>query len=131
MVSHYRELKVWQKGMELVTLVYKVTTGFPKEEMYGLTAQIRRSVVSLPSNIAEGAARDTTRDFLRFISITHGSLAELETQLLIAGNLGFLNTDKLSPLEQMMSEIGRMLNGLQRSLQEKLVTDHSPLVTPL
>ncbi len=131
MASYYRELSVWQKAMDLVTRVYQVTASFPKDELYGLTSQIRRSAISLPSNIAEGASRHTTKDFLRFISITHGSLAELETQLQISRNLDFIGDDQFVSLQRPLSEIGKMLNGLQKSLEEKLATDNLPLVTAL
>lgn len=131
MAQYYRDLKVWQKAIELVTEIYQHTSAFPKAEMYGITSQIRRSAISIASNIAEGAARESTRDFLRFISIADGSLAELETQLIIAKNLEFLTNDVLLSLEGKTNEIGKMLNGLQKSLQIKLTTNPLPLVTPL
>jgi four helix bundle protein len=130
MVKHYKELNVWQKAMEVVNDIYKLTASFPKDEVYGLTSQIRRAAVSIPSNIAEGAARDTTKDFLRFISITQGSLAELETQILIANNQDFVSEGDIFPLVRKMSDIGKMLNGLQKSLNDKSqATDHRSQAT--
>ena len=132
MTSHYAELKVWQKSVYFVTQIYQCTASFPKEELYGLTSQIRRAAISIPSNIAEGASRETTKDFLRFIGISNGSLAELQTQLIIAKNLGFIDDKKLLTIRDAGDEIGRMLNGLQKTLQQKLfclplTTSHSPL----
>lgn len=115
-VRSYRDLKVWQRSKALVVEVYKVTQPFPREEAYGLTAQIRRCAVSIPSNIAEGNAR-STKDYIRFLSISLGSLAELETQLEIAGDLGYLPQAQLKPLIDEAWEIGRMLSALTKSLQ--------------
>ncbi len=130
MAHYFEELKVWQKSVDLVTQVYNYTASFPKEEIYGLTAQIRRAAVSIPSNIAEGCSRESTRDFLRFLSISNGSLAELQTQLVIAKNLGFINTENLTIIRDSADEVGRMVNGLQKSLQKKLVSSSdSPLIT--
>ena len=91
MVRHYRELIVWQKAMDLVMRVYEATECFPQRELFGLTNQLRRAAVSIPSNIAEGQGRNTTADFLRFLSIARGSLQELETQILIASRLRYSN----------------------------------------
>jgi len=130
MVHYYEELKVWQKSVNFVTEVYKYTASFPKEEAYGLTSQIRRAAVSIPSNIAEGSSRETTRDFLRFLSISNGSLAELQTQFIIAKNLGFISLENLAILKESADEVGRMIHGLQKSLQKKLVSStHLPLTT--
>ena len=129
-IRNYADLQVWQKAMSLVTDIYKATTFFPREERYGLTAQIRRSAVSIPSNIAEGSARETTPDLLRFITIAYGSLAELETQLLIARNLDYLAEEIMFSLIQRCREIGRMLNGLRQSLRCSVEEDDSfPLTT--
>jgi four helix bundle protein len=94
-VKTYRDLLVWRKSMELVTEVYKQTKSFPKDEVWGLTIQIRRSAVSIPSNIAEGYGRNSTNDYIRFLQIASGSLYEVQTQLEIAFNLGFLNDDSI------------------------------------
>lgn len=114
--TNYRDLIAWQKAMDLVESVYKATAGFPKEELYGLTSQLRRAAVSIPSNIAEGQGRQTTRDFHRFLAVAYGSLREVETQILIAARLKYLHTDKRTQLMDAAGEIGRLLNGLMASL---------------
>jgi len=119
-VKRYDELIAWQKAMDLVEGVYNSTGPFPKEEIYGLTQQLRRSAVSIPSNIAEGQGRRSTADFLHHLSIAHGSLRELETQLLIAGRLRLLEDTRVDDLMKMCAEIGRLINGLYNSLSPKL-----------
>jgi four helix bundle protein len=119
-VRHYRELIVWQKAMDLVETVYRATDHFPKTEIYGLTSQIRRAAVSVPSNIAEGQARGTTRDFLHFLSVSQGSLMEVETQVTIAERLGYITTEQNTTLLEATAEVSRLLSGLRRSLNEKL-----------
>jgi four helix bundle protein len=114
-MKHYKDLLVWQKAIALVTQVYVVTRSFPREELYGLTSQIRRAAVSVPSNIAEGQARLTLGEFCHFLGIARASLAELDTQLIIATNLGYL-TETGSLFEQL-AEVGRMLSGLLSSLR--------------
>ena len=109
----YRDLVVWQKAMELVTEVYRGTAGFPKHELYGLTGQIRRAAVSVPSNLAEGHGRTSRREFHQFISQARGSLVEVETQLEIARNLGYLSAPIASELLAKAGRVGRMLNGLR------------------
>jgi four helix bundle protein len=112
----YRELAVWQKAMDLVVAVYKLTGSFTKTETYGLASQMQRAVVSVPSIIAEGHGLKQTQAYLRHLAIANGSLAELETQLEIAERLGYLaDQDKL--LMGQANEVGRMLSGLRRSLQ--------------
>ena len=91
MLKNYKELKVWQKSYELCLEIYRITAKFPTEERYGLTSQIRRSVVSIPSNIAEGYGRKTTLDYVRMLYISYGSVCELETQILLAGDLDLIN----------------------------------------
>ena len=120
---------VWQKATELALFVYSISKAFPKEEIYGLTSQIRRCSVSVPSNIAEGSERDSTRDYLRFINMAHASLAELETQFYIAHRLGYVSEENYQQLQISTAEIGRMLNGLSKKLEEKLVTGPRPLAT--
>jgi four helix bundle protein len=112
----YRELIAWQKGMDLVVSVYQLTRRFPHEEQYGLTSQLRRSVVSIPSNIAEGQGRSSTREFQQFLSIAYGPLQEAETQLLIAQRLRYITTAESDALLSHCSEVGRLINGLSRSL---------------
>ena len=102
--------------MDLVAEVYKISRTFPREEIYGLTSQLRRAAVSIPSNIAEGQGRRTTPDFLRHLSIAYGSLLELETQILIAIRLGYLLQGRCRDVMNMAAEVGRLLNGLMTSL---------------
>ncbi len=118
-VRNYRELIVWQKAMDLVVLVYRASAGFLAEEVYGLRDQVRRAAVSIPSNIAEGQGRQTTRDFLKFLSIANGSLREVETQTMIAGRLGYISEQESSELLELAAEVGRLRYGLVRSLQQK------------
>ena len=119
-VRSFRELIAWQKAMNLVELVYSFSSNFPKEEQYGLTSQLRRAAVSIPSNIAEGQGRSTTTDFLRFLAIARGSLFESETQILIAARLSYLNDQQSFELAEAIAETGRLINGLSNSLKEKL-----------
>lgn len=114
----YKELLVWQKSMNLVTNVYNCIKVFPKEEIYGLAGQLRRAVVSVPSNIAEGQGRDSTKEFVHHLSIAYGSLMEVETQLQIAANLNYLNQAEVDKLLEQAAEVGRLLNGLSRSLRK-------------
>lgn len=118
-IRSYRDLKVWQQSKALTLAIYQATQTFPSEERFGLTSQMRRCAVSIPSNIAEGNAR-STRDYLRFIDIAQGSLAELETQLEIAHDLGYLPKQILAECLAQAIDIGRMLSGLSTSLQSKL-----------
>ena len=118
MPSHgYRELVVWQKSMRLVAEVNRSTERFSKSELFGLTSQLRRAVVSVPSNIAEGQGRDSAKEFVRHISFAYGSLMEAETQLQIAANLGYIEQVEVERLLQSAAEISRMLNGLSRSIR--------------
>lgn len=122
MIKRYSDLVACQKAMNLVEEVYKVTRGFPKEEIYGLTSQARRAAVSVPSNIAEGQSRGS-REFIHFLSISHGSLCELETQMLIAMRLGYMKGEQLTNFTGMAAEVGRLINGLSNSI-EKHVAAH-------
>ena len=119
MLRTYKDLKVWRKAFGLFTRVYRVTKAFPAEERFGLITQARRCAVSIPSNIAEGYARETTRDYLRFLWIARGSLAELETQLMLSRELAMAPGDQLSELLADLAEVERMLSALIRSLQRK------------
>ncbi len=116
MVKTYRDLIVWQKSMELVTQIYKITKTFPKEENYGLISQIRRCAVSIPSNIAEGYGRQSTNDYLRFLKISIGSLYETQTQLEIALNLEYLSGDEFKMIYELSREIERMLSSLCKKI---------------
>ncbi len=113
----YRDLLVWQKGMTLVKEIYKLTQGFPDEERFGLISQMRRAAVSIPSNIAEGQARHTTREFVQFLSHAEGSLAEVDTQLRLSTELGFCECSQAAATEQLADELRRMLNSLRRRLE--------------
>ncbi|MBI4135958.1 MAG: four helix bundle protein [Candidatus Vogelbacteria bacterium] len=115
MHSH-KELIVWQKGMAPVTLIYRVNSKFPKEEMYGLTSQIRRAAISIPSNIAEGRCRSSKKDYLQFLRIANGSSAELETQLLIAKELSFIDEFDYNRAYDAIIEIMRMLRAMIQKL---------------
>jgi len=115
-VRNYQELIVWQKAMDLVEMIYASSKTFPREEIYGLTSQLRRAAVSIPSNIAEGQGRRTTADFVRHLSISYGSLREVETQILIAVRLQYLTTTTGQEILGKAGEIGRLLNGLMSSL---------------
>lgn len=108
----HKELDVWQKSMKFVTTIYKQTQTFPGDEKYGLTNQIRRSAISVPSNIAEGAGRETLSENLRFLFIARGSLTELDTQLLIAKNLGYLSLENFEEMNNEIIVIGKKLNNL-------------------
>lgn len=119
MARTYKDLVAWQKSMELVTELYRVTQRFPKEEIYGLRAQVRRAAVSVPSNIAEGQARYSHMDFQRFLRQAKGSLVEVETQMLIAVNLGFLDNRDAKPILGRAAEVGRILNALLNSIRER------------
>ena len=115
-VRSYRDLVVWRKAMVLATDVYRCTETFPKAELYGLTAQLRRAAVSIPSNIAEGQGRVSTGEFKQFLGHARGSLLEVETQLQIAQNLKYLLPEHCTILLEQSSEVGRVLNGLIASL---------------
>jgi four helix bundle protein len=118
-INSFRDLRVWQRGVELVSAVYSATSGFPKDELFGLVSQARRAAVSIPANIAEGHGRIHRGDFVRHLSIARGSLAEVETHLRIAFNLKFLSEDALLELIPPMDELGRMLTALIQSLENK------------
>jgi four helix bundle protein len=115
----FKELKVWQKSRVLVREVYILTKEFPKAELYGITSQIRRSVISIPSNIAEGAGRNTSKEFLRYLDISLGSSYELETQLILSSDLNFLKIEQYEKLIADLSEIQKMIIGLMQSLKKK------------
>jgi four helix bundle protein len=109
----HRDLIAWQKAMELVTEIYRVTKQFPHDELYGLSAQLRRAAVSVPSNLAEGHGRNSRNEFHQFIGHARGSLVEVETQIEIASNLGYISADVSDSLLQKASEVGRLVNGLR------------------
>ena len=112
----YRELTVWQKAIDLVEEIYKLTKLLPKDELYGLTNQLRRASVSIPSNIAEGNSRNTTQDYIRFLSMARGSKSEVETQLEICVRLNYFSRDKAKRAFELCIEIGKMLNSIVQKL---------------
>lgn len=116
-MNNYKELIVWQKSVDLAVKIYEVTKDFPREELYGLTSQIRRSAVSIPSNIAEGAGRNSKKDFNNFLGISNGSSCELDTQLIIAQRINFINQSLQESLQQEINEIQKMNWSLKRSLK--------------
>ena len=120
-IKHYRELSVWQKAMRLAKSVYEISSSFPKSETYGLSAQMRRCAISVASNIAEGHNRDSLREYLRFLSIAQGSLAELETQISLSQMCEYIDVPQEQIILQEADEIGKMLRGLQTKLSEKLL----------
>ena len=119
MAGEYRELVVWQQAMELVKQIYSATKAFPRDEIYGLTSQLRRASVSVASNIAEGQGRDSRPEFCQFLSKARGSLMEIETQLLISTELGYVNRISSDALLASATRVGRLLNGLMRSLKAR------------
>ncbi|MCU1311145.1 MAG: ribosomal protein [Candidatus Angelobacter sp.] len=121
MAGSYKDLIAWQKSIVLVTEVYKATKSFPKEEIYGLVSQLRRAAVSIPSNIAEGHGRLTNSERKHFLGQARGSLLELETQIVIAENLGYVEVEESKRLQLLAFEVGRIISGLMRSLQEKSI----------
>ena len=142
-IQTYRDLEVWQKSMDLVVVIYTPSKLWPRDEQFGLVNQIRRSSVSVPANIAEGQGRLHKADFVRFLSIARGFLTETETHLLIANRLQYLDREQAKPVWSLLQEVGRLLNGLIRSLDNSnnkilehdvsyeidyrpLTTDHRP-----
>ena len=117
MVKNYTDLKLWQKSIQFVIRIYQDTEDFPKREYYGLAAQIRKSAVSIASNIAEGSARHSDKEFNQFLIISRGSLAELYTQLLIAQGCGYIDREMLDQSLATMNEIGKMLHALRKTLK--------------
>ena len=118
-IRSYKDLDVWNKAMDLVVTCYELTKKFPKNEIYGLTSQLQRAAVSIPANIAEGRERQHSREFVQHISIAYGSLAELETHIQIAERLDYIDDIQAKSLLGKTSEVGKMLNGLRRSIRQK------------
>lgn len=118
-MSYYKNLHIWQKSMDLVDMVYSLTKNFPKEEIYGLTNQVRRSAVSIPSNIAEGAGRNSNSQFQNFLSYSNGSTLELDTQLIISNRQGYINQNNLNEITQLIEDIQKMNYKLQTKLNGK------------
>ena len=118
MAQSFREWKVWTLSIDLTVLVYGLTAEFPKSEIYDLSSQMQRAAVSIASNIAEGSARGTRKDFRQFVSIARGSNCELQTQLLIANRLGFAEEHRIGEIEMLSHEVGQMLSGLSKYLSQ-------------
>jgi four helix bundle protein len=119
MVQSYRDLVAWNKAMELVAEIYRMTRDFPKEELFGLTSQIRRAAVSIPSNIAEGKGRLSKGEFRQFLGNARGSLAELETQILIAQDLHYMREAEANRSLAMVEEVGKVINGLLSAVKNQ------------
>ena len=118
-VNSYQDLIVWQKGMELAEQAYWLTRRFPREELFGITSQIRRAAVSIPANVAEGWGRTGTAEFMQFLRVAQGSLKELETHLILANRIALASPDSVQPLLSLCTEVGKMLNALLNSLKQK------------
>ena len=121
-IRSYRDLVVWQRALELVEVSYRLSRNFPSAERFGLTSQLRRAVVSIPSNIAEGHGREHLGDYLHHLSMANGSLMEFETQLLIAGRMGYVTLETQQRTLDLSGDIGRMLAGLIRALKARRPT---------
>ena len=118
-IKSYQDLQVWQRGMVIAELVYQLTQKFPREEMFGLTSQMRRAATSIPANLAEGWGRGTTKEFLRFIRIANGSLRELETHLILAQRVKLVTPELIQPILGQLTTLSRQLTALQRSLLKR------------
>jgi len=116
-IKSYKDLKVWQVAIDMVVDIYRLTGKFPRNESFGLASQIQRATVSIPSNIAEGHARGTSREFHHYLSITLGSTAELETQLIIASKLGYLEQTTANEMLERIDKLGKMIRALQKSVK--------------
>ncbi|CAN5694407.1 MAG: four helix bundle protein [Gemmatimonadetes bacterium] len=121
MIRSHRDLEVWQRALDLAQECYRVSSAFPRSELYGLTLQLRKSAGSVPANIAEGRGRRTTKEFIRFIDIAYGSLMELETHMELARRLDFCETSQADAIIRQSALVGRMLNSLRTSLQAKIL----------
>lgn len=116
MIKSYRDLIAWQKAMDLALLIYSVTETFPAKENFGLVSQVRRSVVSVASNIAEGHSRNNTGEFRQFLGIAYGSLAEVETQIILSNKLAYIDNGKTNEVLTLTAEIGKIINGIKSKL---------------
>ena len=116
MIKDFKDLIVWQKAMELAAETYLIVKKLPKEELFALSDQIRRAAISIPSNIAEGQGRNSTKEFIHFLAIAKGSKAELETQLLLCVKVNYLNSSEIGTAINLVQEVGKMINALQKSL---------------
>mgnify|MGYP001286522220 CR=1 FL=1 len=119
-IESYRDLEAWKLAIRLTRFIYRASEQFPQEERFGLTSQIRRAAVSVASNIAEGWGRGTTSDYARFLRMARGSIFEVETQMCIARELGFVGDEVFEPVDELLRDTGRVLAGLLRSIEKKL-----------
>jgi four helix bundle protein len=119
-VKSYRDLEIWQKAMDLVVEIYKLTQNLPRHETYGMISQMQRAAVSIPANVAEGKGRQSLKEFIQFLSIANGSLTELETYIMVAERLRYITTEQRNLLLNRTDEIARMISGLQKSLHTKI-----------
>jgi four helix bundle protein len=122
----YKDLVLWRKSMDLAVAVHRLGSELPRTEKFGLVTQLHRSAVSVPSNVAEGSARRTTREFIAFLHIARGSLAELETQLLLARRVGYLGVEAAPEIDALIVEVGRLLNAVIAGLRRRLETSSGP-----
>jgi four helix bundle protein len=120
-ISSYKDLIAWQKSIALVTDIYMLTKSFPAEEKYGIVSQMNRAAVSIPSNIAEGWGRESSKNYLQFLKISRGSLMETETLLQISRNLNFISTDEYKSITENVDELAKILQGLIKSIQQKVI----------
>ncbi len=118
LIKPHKKLNVWKKSINLITEIYKITKSFPRYEQFGITAQMRKSSLSVASNIAEGAARQTKKEFIQFLHMAQGSLSELDTQLEVANNLRYLNKKDINELSSFLTEIDKMITGLIKNLKK-------------
>lgn len=128
-ISSYRDLVVWQKAYELSLAVYRATRGFPRDEVYGLRSQMRRAAISVPSNIAEGYGRRTTAEYTRALNIAYGSNCEMETQVMLAADLGYLEQNTASDIRCRIAEVERMLTALRRALLRRTSASLDPSIS--
>tara|TARA_R110002073_G_scaffold279535_4_gene443687 strand:+ start:14828 stop:15190 length:363 start_codon:yes stop_codon:yes gene_type:complete len=117
-ISTYKDLLIWQKGVQIVKEIYIICKDFPKDELFGLQSQIKRSSISIPSNIAEGWGRNYTKNYLQFLKYSRGSLLELETQIIIAKELNFISTEKFNIIQDLITEESKMLNAFIKSIDK-------------
>jgi four helix bundle protein len=125
----HKDLRVWQQSIEMVTSIYLMTQSFPKEEMFGLVSQLRRASVSVPSNIAEGYARGTDKEKLHFLRISSGSMSEVETQLMLSLNLGYIDQEKYNKLSETVTSVWKQLNSLISSIKKRLALQEQFLIS--
>ena len=125
-IRSFKDLIVWQRAIDLIDRIYRLTRDFPKSETYGLSSQMQRATVSVAANIAEGSGRQSTKEYIHHLSYSLGSLAEVETYLVVSGRLGYARQEVVTKLESACDELGKMLRSLQKALRRKLGRDDEP-----